>query len=67
MSWCFATVNNRLAEIYFDKMKNGPKIWGHCYIKKSSYKTKQEQNWIKQDTAKFRLSYRNRKYIRKIK
>lgn len=32
MSWSFAIINNRLAEIYFDEKdkKGKPKIWGHC-------------------------------------
>ena len=64
MSWCFAKVNNKLAEIYFDETKRGPKIRGHCYVKKSEFKTKSEQKWIKEDTAEFRFVYRNRKYQR---
>lgn len=62
MSWCFAIVNNKLAEIYFDKTKRGSKIRCHCYVKKGDYKTKQEQLWIKQDTAKLKFVYRNSKY-----
>lgn len=63
MCWCFAIVNNGLAEIYFDKKKNGQiKITGHCYIKKEDFKTKQEQRWIKQDTKRVRVVYRNKKY-----
>lgn len=63
MSWCFAIVNGKLAEIYFDKKKNSQtKIWGHCYIEKRDYKTKQEQKWIKQDTKRVRVVYRNKKY-----
>lgn len=66
MSWCFAIVNNRLAEIYFNDDKTRS-IFGHCYVKKSEYKSKQEQKWIKQDTAKLQFLYRKRKYIRKLK
>jgi hypothetical protein len=63
MGWCFAIVNNRLAEIYFDKKKNGQiKIWGHCYVKREDYKTKREQGWIAQDIKKVRVAYRNKKY-----
>lgn len=65
MAWCFAIVNNKLAEIYFNKTKHGPKIWGHCYVKKNEYKTKQEYGWIKEDTAKLKFIYRMSKY-RKI-
>ncbi|MBI3290313.1 hypothetical protein HYZ78_02865 [Candidatus Microgenomates bacterium] len=62
MNWCFAKINNRLAEIYFEKTKKEPKILGHCYVKASEYKTKKEQGYIKSDTAKFRFTYKNGKY-----
>ena len=63
MSWCFAIVNNKLAEIFFDKNKNGQnEISAHCYIEKEDYKSKQEQKWIKQDTKRVKLVYRNKKY-----
>jgi hypothetical protein len=67
MSWCFALVNNRLAEIYFRENEKAPKIWAYSYVSKNEYKTKKEQGWIKEDTAKFRFTYRNRKYRRKLK
>ena len=67
MGWCFAKINNRLAEIYFDEdkgKKNAPnKIKGHCYVDVKTFKTKKEKKWIKMDTQKYRLTYRNRKYI----
>lgn len=67
MCWCFAIVNNKLAEIYFDKKKNGQaKIWGHCYVKLEEYKTKIEQKYIKQDTSKFIFVYKNKKYKKVI-
>lgn len=63
MGWCFATINNRLAEIFFDKKKNGrTKIWGHCYVKKKEYKTKKEHKWIREDTKRMKVIYRNKKY-----
>jgi len=63
MSWCFAIVNNKLAEIYFNKTKAGkPKIWGHCFVNRKDYKTKQEQKWIDLDTKKVKVIYRNKKY-----
>ncbi len=63
MSWCFAIVNNKLAEIFFDKNKNGrARIRGHCYVKKSEYKTKLEQNQIAKDIKKVKVAYRNKKY-----
>ena len=64
MGWSFAIVNNKLAEIYFDKNKKGrAKIRGHCYVKKEEYKTRQEQRWIAEDTKRVRLRYQKRKYI----
>jgi len=64
MSWCFAIINNRLAEIFFEKGKTGAKITGHCYVQKVEYKMKREQKWIKEDTARLRFSYRNCRYKR---
>lgn len=62
MPWCFAKVNNRLAEIYFEETKNGSKIIGHCYIKLSEYYTKRENNWITEDTKKFQFAYKDGEY-----
>jgi len=63
MGWSFAIVNNKLAEIFFDKDEKGKaKIKGHCYVRRSEYKTKQEQKWIKEDTAKIKLNYRKGQY-----
>ena len=63
MSWCFAKVNNRLAEIFFDEGKNRePLIIGHCCVRKDEYKTKKEQKWINDDTKKVKIAYRNKKY-----
>ena len=63
MGWCFAIVNNRLAEIYFDGEKRSPaKIWGHCYVEKEDYKSKQEKKWIEKDIKNMRVVYRNKKY-----
>lgn len=67
MDWCFAVINNKLAEVYFEKKKNKKvKFLGHCYVKQEEYKTKTEQRWIKQDTEKFKFSYRNGEYNRKV-
>lgn len=69
MFWCFAIVNNRLAEIYFDNIEEGNKILGchiegHCYINKGDFQGKQDKEWIKKDTANFRFSYYGGKYKR---
>lgn len=66
MFWCFAKVNRRLAEIYFDKKKEKTKIFGHCYVKKEKYKTKREQRWIEQDSTQFQFVYKNGEYSRII-
>ncbi len=62
--WCFAIVNNKLAEIYFDTKKGRSSIWAHCYVKKSEYKIKREQKMILDDTKKYKFFYRNKKYKR---
>lgn len=62
MWWCFAIINNKLAEIYFEKTKGKVEIIGHCYVAKDRYKTKKEQKYIEKDTAKFQLLYRNKIY-----
>lgn len=63
MAWCFAIINNRLGEIYFEEKKNRQiKFWGHCYIKRTDFKIKQEQKWIDQDIKKTRIIYRGGKY-----
>lgn len=64
MNWCFAKINGKLAEIYFEKTKGEPDILGHAYVEISKYKTKKEQRWIEIETAKFQLTYRNKKYKR---
>jgi len=66
MYWCFATVNNKLGEIYFNKIGRGDKrrtvFRSHCYVKKSEFKTKEERRALDVDAAKFHISYRNGKY-----
>lgn len=62
MGWCFAIVNGRLSEIYFEKKRGKPRIFGHCYVKHSEYKTKQEQKWIREDIAQLRFVYRKGMY-----
>lgn len=65
MHWCFAIVNGRLAEVFFDIKRDGKKhIFAHAYVKEREYPTKREKLMIKKDTAKTRLSYRNKKYRR---
>ncbi|OGJ43004.1 hypothetical protein A3B60_01050 [Candidatus Peregrinibacteria bacterium RIFCSPLOWO2_01_FULL_39_12] len=64
MYWCFATINNRLAEIFFKKGKTDSiKIFGHAYVNKSEYISKKEQKWIAEDTRKLKFSYRKGNYL----
>ena len=65
MGWCFAIVNRRLAEIYFDEKRGKIKIRGHCYVSRKEYKTGREWKWIDADTQRHRFTYRNKKYLRK--
>lgn len=62
MSWSFAVVNKRLAEIFFDHQKGETIMRGHAYVDKKEYATKSEQKWIKSDTAKYRFVYRKGQY-----
>ena len=66
MSWCFAIINNRIAEIYFDKKGGEIKFLGHCYVKESEYTLKEEKEWIKKDIEKVKLIYRKGKYRNKL-
>jgi len=59
--WCFAVVNGRLAEIYFDK-KSG--VNAHCYVKREEF-SKREQKMIDTDIKKHKFSYRKKIYSRK--
>ncbi|MBI2591726.1 MAG: hypothetical protein HYW34_03560 [Candidatus Brennerbacteria bacterium] len=61
--WCFAIVNGRLAEIYFQK-KYG--AYGHCYVKRKKYRSKKEQKMIDADIKKFQFIYRKGYYIDKL-
>lgn len=61
MNWCFAIVNGRLAEIYFEKGEK-PKLFGHCYVQPDEYESKQEKEWKKADTKRFRFTYKKGKY-----
>ena len=58
MGWCFAIVNGRLAEIFFEKTRNNVGLAGHAYVNKGDYKTKREKMWIENDTGKFKLTYK---------
>ena len=68
MNWCFALINNRLAEIYFDKTKGGKrKIHTHCYVRRNEFRTRHEQEMINADIKMVRLVYRDKQYHDKTK
>lgn len=62
MNWCFAIINNKLSEIYFEKERGKIVIIGHCNVERGHYKTKKEQRYIEEDTKKFQLRYRKKIY-----
>lgn len=64
MDWCFAIINGKLAEIYFEKKKGKIEFLGHCYVKRTEYDSKEEQNMINEDIKNVRLRYYNRKYTK---
>lgn len=65
MNWCFAIINNKLAEIFFEKNKERIKFLGHAYVKEEDYDSIKEKKWIREDTIKTKFTYRKGKYIRK--
>jgi len=62
MNWCFAIVNNKLAEVYFERKKNEIKFLEHVYVKKSDFKTKRETKWIDGDTKRYSFLYRDHRF-----
>lgn len=60
--WCFAKVNNKLVEVYFEKRRGKPVFFGHCYINIADYKTKRDKKWINSDTQKYDFIYKNKEY-----
>ena len=64
MDWSFAIINGKLAEIYFEKKNKKVNFLGHCYVKRTEFKTKKEQAMIYEDTKKVRLKYYGGKYTK---
>ena len=62
MSWSFAIINNKLAEVFFDKTRKGLKFRSHCYVNRSEYTDKRELKQLDKDTQKVKLTYRNQRY-----
>ncbi len=63
MNWCFAIINNKLGEIYFERKKTGRiKFLGHCLVEREDFTVKQEQKCIDEDIKKVKIIYRNKNY-----
>ena len=62
MMWSFALVNNKLAEVFFERKRGKNIFLGHAYVKESGYTTKKEKRWIKEETERVRLIYRKGEY-----
>lgn len=60
--WCFAKVNGKLVEIYFEKKRGKNEIYAHCFVDEKDYKTKQEKKWIEADLKRVNLIFKNKKY-----
>jgi len=58
MNWCFAIINGRLAELYFEKKSGNIAFIGHAYVKKDEFTTLKEQRYIRGDTKIHRFVYR---------
>lgn len=62
--WTFAIVNNKLSEIFF-KVKNGKmSVYAHCYVKEEEYKARWENKAIREDTARYKFTWRKKEYKR---
>ncbi len=63
MSWNFAIINKRLAELYFDDKRGSNRVpHGHCYVSRDEFTTKREQREIDIDIKRYIFSYRNKRY-----
>ncbi|MEK7536138.1 MAG: hypothetical protein AAB590_03990 [Patescibacteria group bacterium] len=60
--WCFAILNGKLVELWFERKKGKLNIFAHAYVKRSEFKTKSEHKMIDTDTAKYHFSWRNGVY-----
>ena len=60
--WCFATMNGRLVEIYFNS-KYG--IYVHCYVERKEF-NKRERKMIDSDIKKYQFAYRKGYYFDKL-
>ena len=63
IEWCFALVNGRKGEIFFQQQANGKKkIIAHYYLKETDPIIKKMKTTINRETQELRVVYRNKKY-----
>ena len=63
MNWCFATINNRPGEIYFERIRSGQvKFLGYCYVKREDFTLKEERNAFDKDVKKFKIVCDDERY-----
>lgn len=62
MNWCFAIINKKLAEIYFEENNGKIKFLSHCYVNESDYRSVKEKAWIQKDTIKTQFIYKKGSY-----
>ena len=60
--WCYAIVNGRLGELWFEKDGKKPNIFAHAYLKMGEAKDKETRAMIKADTKKYHFSWRKGVY-----
>lgn len=60
MSWMFGIVNGKLSEVFFEEKSNGKvECLGYCYVKRSEYKSRKEQRYIREDTKRLKLRWKD--------
>jgi len=65
MNWCFALINNKLSELFFERHDDEEiEFLGHCDVQEEEYTTKKEKQWIEKDTKHNQFTYRKGKYTR---
>ncbi|MDP2735588.1 MAG: hypothetical protein Q8P12_05275 [bacterium] len=68
MFWCFALINNRLGELYFDHDKKGrPRFSGHAYVDDVTDWEKAERKHIAIDIKANQFAYYRGQYWDKLR
>lgn len=63
LSWVYALVNGRLAEVYFDKPDGINSIFAHGYLNKTHvWENKKDKELMEKDIKRHCFTYRNGKY-----